>query len=223
LVGEWGLTGKSVESGAAWRYFDFFVRTTVKYKLATQLWDNGGDHYDRINKKWRDPVKLEIIKTAVKGVPNTMFRFPQIATIWVKKGSTPGAFEKEVLLDFNGNTLRSIVNAQGSTLKQGTDYQLSANGFNLTDAYFQKAIKNSDIGLKDTLTIKSSQGIQLPLEVRVYDRPTFSQTVINTSSTDSLSIPVGFNGATLATVQAIRKDGVILKDCTFNFLSILLQ
>jgi hypothetical protein len=28
MIGEWGTTGTSVEKGASWIYFDFFVRTS---------------------------------------------------------------------------------------------------------------------------------------------------------------------------------------------------
>ncbi|RPB05614.1 glycoside hydrolase [Choiromyces venosus 120613-1] len=183
MIGEWGLTSKTVESAAAWDYFGFFVRTSKKYQLVNQLWDNGGDHYDRINKIWRDPVKLDIVNT-MKDVPNTMFVCPQIGAVWLKKGAALTQLEKE----------------------PGTNYVLSATGFNLTEAYFKKALKDNTTGLKDTLTIKSSRGIQLPLQIRLYEKPVISTTAIQETSTDTLLIPVAFNGATLAIVKAVRKD-----------------
>lgn len=211
MVGEWGLTGLSVENGAAWNYFDFFVRTSKKYQLGAQLWDNGQDHYDRVNKKWRDPVKLAIIQNAVKDIPNTLPSYGQLSTIWIRKGQSAGA-AAVVKLEFNGNILRSVVNNQGSTLKQGTDYIASATGFNLTDAYFNKVTKGATVGVKDTLTVKSSSGIQLPLEVAVYDTPTISQSVYELTSTADLSIPIQWNGSKLATIKAVKKDGTYLKD-----------
>lgn len=211
MIGEWGLTGTSVENGAAWNYFDFFVRTSKKYELGAQLWDNGNDHYDRVNKKWRDPVKLAIIQNAVKDIPNTLPAYGQLATIWVKKGQSAGA-AAQVNLEYNGNVLRSVVSNQGSTLKKGTDYITTATGFNLTSAYFDKVTSNPAVGARDTLTVKSSAGIQLPLEVTVYDTPTVAQNVYELTSTADLSIPVVWNGAKLATVKAVRKDGVYLKD-----------
>ncbi|KAH0610053.1 uncharacterized protein H6S33_012599 [Morchella sextelata] len=211
MIGEWGLTGTSVENGAAWNYFDFFVRTSKKYELGAQLWDNGNDHYDRVNKKWRDPVKLAIIQNAVKDIPNTLPAYGQLATIWVKKGQSAGA-AAQVNLEYNENVLRSVVSNQGSTLKKGTDYITTATGFNLTSAYFDKVTSNPAVGVRDTLTVKSSAGIQLPLEVTVYDTPTVAQNVYELTSTADLSIPVVWNGAKLATVKAVRKDGVYLKD-----------
>lgn len=222
MVGEWGLTGQSVETGAAWNYFDFFVRTTKKYQLGAQLWDNGDDHYDRVNKVWRDPVKLAIIQNAVKDVPNTLPAYGQTSTIWVRKGQAAGA-AAEVKLEFNGNILRSVVNNQGSTLKKGTDYVASATGFNLTDAYFNKVTKNAAVGVRDTLTVKSSRGILLPLEVVVYDTPTVAQKVYTLTSTADLAIPIQWNGSKLATIKAIKKDGTILKDDWTQWLGDLQQ
>lgn len=222
MVGEWGLTGTSVELGAAWNYFDFFVRTTKKYKIGAQLWDNGDDHYDRINKVWRDPVKLAILQNAVNDIPNTLPAYEQLSTLWVRKGQSAGA-AAQVRLEFNGNILRSVTNNQGSTLKPGTDYVTSATGFTLTDAYFNKVTKDAAVGLRDTLTVKSSQGIALPLEVKVYNTPTVAQKVYALTSTADLAIPIQWNGSKLATVKAVRKDGIYLKDDWTTWLGDLQQ
>lgn len=222
MIGEWGLTGTSVELGAAWNYFDFFVRTTKKYKLGAQLWDNGDDHYDRIKKVWRDPVKLAILQNAVKDIPNTLPAYEQLSTLWVRKGQSAGA-TAQVKLEFNGNILRSVANNQGSTLKPGTDYIASATGFTLTDAYFNKVTKGAAVGLRDTLTVKSSQGIALPLNVNVYDTPTVAQKVYTLTSTADLAIPIQWNGSKLATIKAVRKDGIYLKDDWTTWLGDLQQ
>ncbi|KAF8420817.1 hypothetical protein EV426DRAFT_701875 [Tirmania nivea] len=72
-----GVTGKSIELDASWRYFDFFVRITIKYRLAVQLLDNDDDHFDRLKHVWRDPVKLAILQSTVMGINNSIVSYGQ--------------------------------------------------------------------------------------------------------------------------------------------------
>lgn len=37
LMGEWGFTALSIEKGAAWNFFDFFVRTAAVWTPALSL------------------------------------------------------------------------------------------------------------------------------------------------------------------------------------------
>ncbi|KAL7273584.1 hypothetical protein RUND412_003550 [Rhizina undulata] len=219
LVGEWGTTGKSVEYGAAWNYFDFIVRTAKKYNLATQLWDNGDDHFDRVNKVWRDPVKLAIIQNVVAGNPNTLPAYGQLATVWIKAGESVGV-DREILLELNTNSVVGVLDFNSASLVNGRDFVASDTGVNVTAAYFSKIITDGSVGLKDTLTVKSSRGIDLPFSVTVYDTPTFEQSsyTITDSSVDFYLPVSNWNGASLATVKAVRQDGAYLKDDWTQYL-----
>lgn len=119
---------------------------------------------------------------------------------------------------FNGNTISSVVNASGMTMKKGTDYTVTTAGITISKAYLTTALSGSTLGVRDTLTIKFSAGISLPFELRLYTTPTLGQTSYTLSSTTDLSIPFDGKGSTLATVKALRADGTYLKEDWTQYL-----
>jgi len=196
-------------------YFDFFVRTSRAYNLTAMLWDNGEDHFDRAALAWRDPVKANIIQKAVQGISNSLPAYDQTAAVYFKAGATLA--ETTINLVLNGNTVSSVVNASGKTLKKGTNYKVTSSGITVSQAYLTTVLSGSTLGVRDTLTIKFSAGVSLPFELRLYATPTLAQTEYVLASTSDLSIPFDGKGSTLATVKALRADGTYLKDDT-NYL-----
>ncbi|KAI5790236.1 glycoside hydrolase superfamily [Geopyxis carbonaria] len=223
LIGEWGVTGKSIERGYAWNYFDFMVRTARKYNLTTQLWDNGFDHYDRVAHAWRDPVKQTILINAAKGVVNALPAYDQLSAVYIKANSTVTAVPIELTL--NGNTILSVTNANGKTLKRGTEYTVSATGINVTASYLTTTAlaDKTTLGLKDTLTVRFNAGVNLPFDIRLYAAPTAATKSYTVDGSTDLSIPVNAGGSSLATVKALRRDGVYLKDDWTQWLGPLQQ
>ncbi|KAI5791397.1 glycoside hydrolase superfamily [Pyronema domesticum] len=220
LIGEWGTTGKSVERGAAWIYFDNFIRTSRSYNLTAQLWDNG-EHFNRISLKWNDPVKRDLIISAASGIVNTLPAYDQTATIYQKINQTVTA--KNINLVLNGNTITAITNTAGKTLKKGTDYTITSSGVTISAAYLSTVLKGT-IGLKDTIKIKSNRGVSLPFDLVLYSTPTVSSSSITiTDSSSDYTIPVNVGGSTLATVKAVKADGTYLKDDWTSSLGTLQQ
>ena len=217
IIGEWGLSGKSVEPGASWRYFDFFVRTTIKYKIAAQLWDNGGDHFDRLNHVWRDPVKLAILQNAVKAVNNSIVSYGQEPVLYFAPGQAVN--ERSVNIDWNGNTLKNVRlgSETGKILKICRDYTPTATGVTFSAGYLSSLISTypaTQLGPLAKLWVIPSKGAAFPVSLTRNTLPTLSATYFNVTDTSyPFIIPVAnWEGSTLATVQAIRKDGAILKD-----------
>ena len=221
LIGEWGFTSTSIELGASWRYFDFFVRTSAKYQLASQLWDNGNDHFDRAARKWRDPVKLEIIHNAIKGVNNSLPSYNQEPKLYfsVDTKSAPVG-DRAFAIDWNGNTLREIRlgSTSGRALRKGKDYTITSSGITISSTYLTSLLSTypaDTLGPLTTLHPIFSKGISFPVSLVRSGVPVVPDghkkiTVSDTSS--SLLIPVDWKGTQLATVKAMKRDGGILKD-----------
>lgn len=210
LIGEWGLTGRGIDPGYSWIYFDFIVRTARKYQLATQLWDNGFDHYDRVAYAWRDPVKPQLIVNAAKGILNALPSYGQLANLYVPANDT--GLPLEIKLDFNTRTLKKVTTNTDRVLKKGTDYTVSTTGVTITPAYL-KTLNLVAIGLRETFTLHFNAGVALPFDLVVYKTPTTTTPSITVTDTSAgIVIPVSGNGASLATVKAIAEDGTLLKD-----------
>ncbi|KAA8910874.1 glycoside hydrolase superfamily [Sphaerosporella brunnea] len=220
LLGEWGTGGNGVEKGSSWIYFDYFARTTKAYNLTAQLWDNG-EHFDRVAMKWRDPTQEAVMFNAVKGITNTLPSYNQPASIYSKINAA--VVSQDIALDFNNNTILSVVNAGGKTLARGQEYAVTATGITIPATYLSTVFTGS-LGIKDTLTVKSNHGVDLPFDVILYDAPTLSQNsyTLSTAAND-LYIPFDGKGSTLATVQAVCADGTFLKDTWTQWLGPLQQ
>lgn len=220
MIGEWGLTGTTVEGAASWKYFDFVARTAVAYKSAALLWDNGADHFNRATGLWRDPVKLAIMTAAVKGIKNSLPAEGQTEALYFKVGQTAAA--TNIALELNGNTITKVAGTK-RTLVLGTDYTISTTGILLSASYLTSILTTST-GLRDTVTITFSAGVTLPFRILTYTAatvPVSSYTVSGTGS--ALSIPFSAPGSTLATVKAVKSDGTPLKDDWTQWLGTLQQ
>ncbi|KAG8918357.1 hypothetical protein FRC02_002428 [Tulasnella sp. 418] len=174
------------------------------------LWDNGGDFFDRAARKWRDPTYKDIIIAAAAGKVNTIPENGN-ATVWIRSGQT--VTDKNIYLQYNGNTFSKITNAGGTTLTS-SQYSTFANGITLKAAYLNLLISATPaLGSIGTVIIKSSQGADLRIDIRRYSTPTITtSSYVSPSTSSNLYVPVNLNGARLATVKAVKADGSFLKD-----------
>ncbi|KAF8477520.1 glycoside hydrolase superfamily [Kalaharituber pfeilii] len=178
----------------------------AKYQLAAQLWDNGNDHFNRIARKWRDPVKLSLIQTAVKGIPNTRPTYNQEPVTYFTPPGAPVTGNREVKLDWNSNTLYTIRedSQSGRTLRRGSDYTITSTGVAFTRAYLSSILGRLPSTLGSLLWI-------IPPEERPSQSP--SPSILSQQPTKTLLSPTQiplisslFHGV------AIKRDGGILKD-----------
>ncbi|KAG8948551.1 hypothetical protein FRC03_000687 [Tulasnella sp. 419] len=210
LIGEYGNIGeigRVLERAAVYNWYDAFVRKAASLNIPVQLWDNGGDHFNRAARVWRDPTVKDIILTASSGKVNTL---PECgySTVWIKSGESAA---KDIKLRWNGNTLVGVYTTSGAALQSGTDYTSGANGITLTPSYL--ATLPSTVGSLGKVVVKSSEGIDLTIEIRRYALPVIATTSYTAPNVNQdLSIPTNFNGATLAAVKAVKADGVFLKN-----------
>jgi endoglucanase len=158
--------------------------------------------------------------TAVKDIPNILPSYDQPAALYFKTGAT--VTSQSIALDFNGNTILTIVNGGGKTLKNGVDYTVTSTGVTMAASYLSTVL-NGAVGVKDVLTIKANRGINLPFNVVLYDTPTIAQSTYTLTSTSDLYIPFDGKGSTLATVKAVKADGTFLKDDWTQWLGPLQQ
>lgn len=197
IIGEYG-TLASNEPHSKWLYHDTFVSTAHKYGMATMWWDNGNDHFDRVNQVWRDPIVKDIIINASKGIANSMVNK---ASIYIENNEE--IIDEYLQLNLRGNQLVSIKSEQ-RLLSEGSDYQLNGDEVILTSEYLTSIVEG--FGVNETLTFNFSSGADQEVSIIEYATPEFEQTAvtINGKATEDLKIPVDFNGTTLATVKAME-------------------
>jgi len=121
--------------------------------------------------------------------------------------------DKTVYLQYNGNTLRGVYSSSGTALTS-SQYTSVSGGVTLKAAYLNTLIAATPaLGRIGSIVIKSSQGVDLPIEIRRYSTPAVSTaTYLSPSTSAALNIPVTLNGARLAAVKAIKADGAYLKN-----------
>ncbi|KAI8802914.1 endoglucanase D precursor [Cladochytrium replicatum] len=227
VVGEWGPVTLELpgEPGATWRYADHFIRMCNKYNSVPILWDNGVEVYDRINKRFRDPVFVDVILSATKGINNSL---PAGTTdgslttqdtsryIFHKLGETVGDYT--LSYHFNGNKLVSIsIDLAGVSVIAGTDYTVTDSAI-VFKAAFLKPILGTTAGKKAELTLVFSAGANTRVDLVHWDLPKIAQQSVDvkTLPTDqayrlpSISVTKGFT--TPAAIRAVRADGVFLVD-----------
>ncbi|KAL3417119.1 glycoside hydrolase family 5 protein [Phlyctema vagabunda] len=223
FIGEWDASSASTEPAARWKYFDFIVRTMNSFGYSSQLWDNGNDHLDRSTGVWRDPVAIDILINAAKGVTNTLADSTTLqsassqntsAYIFHKVGDPVVAQTATYLL--NGNTLTGIKTSTGATVPS-TAYTFSSSGvLTLTSAYLGTLYTSTAAaGIKETLTLTFSAGAALRLQIVQYDTPTIVSGTytykIDTSA--DLHIPLNYKGVpAVAAVKAVKADGTYVAD-----------
>ncbi|KAH8834548.1 glycoside hydrolase superfamily [Flagelloscypha sp. PMI_526] len=232
VIGEWGSSIAVSESAARWRYIDVLVRTAKKYNMATVLWDNGGDFFDRSARTWREPAVKDLIINAQKGTPNALAdstvdgaatNQSSSAYIFHKVGAT--SVDQTLTFALNGTSITNVVLGTTS-LTKNTDYTLSGSTVTFKAAFLTKSGLNVNdaVGVKGTVTISFSQGAALPIQLVQWNVPTLSSTSSKALSNTQVNIPVAWKGiAKLAAVKAVTTDGVYLFDDWTVYLGPLQQ
>lgn len=232
FVGEWDASTTNTETAARWKYFDYFIRTANKYKYSHVIWDNGLDHFDRTTNTWRDPIAIDILFSATAGTVNSLAdsTTDPVATtqsssayLFHKVGDPVIAQSVPYLL--NGNTLKSIKNAAGTTLAT-TSYSMSTAGsLTFTAAYLGGLhTASAAAGIKDTLTLTFSAGPPLTLQIVQYDTPVIPTTTYKVDTSADLTIPATYKGVPIvAAVKALKADGTYLADDWTVYLGPLQQ
>jgi endoglucanase len=223
LIGEWDASVGHIETAARWKYVDYFIATARSEGIATVMWDNGEDQFDRSAHMWRDPTLAKILIDENKGIANSL---ADSTTDWSATSQNTSAFlfhqygtdVADTTLSFllNGNSLQSIASSSG-ILTSGTDYVLSDNDITFTTAFLSKYLSPTTApGVLGELTLTFSGGAPLIISIVQWDSPTLGSSSSAASSVSSgvdLSIPITWAGVSqLATVKAELADGGFLVD-----------
>ncbi|KAI9149615.1 endoglucanase B [Paramyrothecium foliicola] len=232
LIGEYGATPIWTERAARWKWTDYFVRTAAELKMAVILWDNGADNFERDAHLWRDPVSVDIIKNAARGISNSLAdstidgsaatQFSS-AFLWNQVGSAPAAQTLPWL--FNGNTLKSIKTNQGAALSSPQDYSVSSSSITFTQSFLAKYFSaTANPGSKANLTLAFSAGAASNIELIQWDTPTLATSTSKAVAGSDLSIQIGYKGfKAIAAVKAQTTAGVYLFDDWTQWLGPLQQ
>ncbi|MDA7025824.1 cellulase family glycosylhydrolase [Bacillus sp. CLL-7-23] len=167
IIGEYG-TLKANQKHSKWLYHDIFVQLAHKYQMITMWWDNGNDQFDRIERKWRDPVVKDIIVQAERGIKNAIIK---PVDLYIKKGQQLS--DQSVDIQLNGRTLTGIFR-HSKPLKKSRDYTIDHDGktVTITEAYITKLMTESaGLGTKGQLTFTFDKGANQVMDVILYAHP----------------------------------------------------
>jgi endoglucanase len=224
IIGEWAASPVATETAARWRYFDFFVRTAVKYNTATVLWDNGADFLDRANHIWRDQTAIDIYMSAFAGEANALpdsttdpnaITQSTSADLFVRVGQNVTSQSLPYILPSN-TTLVSISGADNGTLTRGADYFISGSTITFSASFLRSHFTHSaSPGSIANLTLEFSSGADLTLDLVLWDTPTLNSTSSSLAAANGspISISVQWKGINRpAAVKAVTANGTYLVD-----------
>ncbi|SDZ05439.1 Aryl-phospho-beta-D-glucosidase BglC, GH1 family [Evansella caseinilytica] len=201
LIGEYGTLGIN-ERASKWLYHDQFVSMAYEYDMLTMWWDNGFDHFDRINRVWRDPGVADVIVNAGLGRNNSLLA---MVDVYVEDGTTPDDVTIDIRL--NGNSLEGIYEGSGQ-LTEGTDYTYNpdAGQVILDGGYISGLLQPGQLDLNAQLRFEFSEGADQVLDINQHGQPQVQNNTytinVNHISGD-LHIPVELNGTKLATALGV--------------------
>ncbi|KAI0127325.1 putative cellulase [Xylariales sp. AK1849] len=231
VIGEFDAS-MMTEPAARRKYMDFVTRTAKKYDTSVILWDNGDDYLDRTTHTWRDPIVVDILRTAANGVSNSLSDSTTDASA-TEQSSSAYIFHKvgddvtDQTLSFvlNGNTIESVQATDGSVLSASMDYSISDSAVAVTSAFLSNYLSSAEEpGSKENLTVAFSAGASAAVEIVQWDVPTLSSTTSVAVSGSDLAIPITFKGLyKVAAVKMLREDGVYLFDDWTQYLGPLQQ
>ncbi|KAL4787044.1 glycoside hydrolase superfamily [Aspergillus varians] len=224
ILGEYDASETSTEPAARWKYFDHLQRVASELGIATILWDNGEDQLDRIAGKWRDQTTAQLIVGTTaettsslpdSTVDTTASEQPSSAYIFHRANSQVASQTLPYL--FNGNTLLSITDSNGTVLASGSDYSVSSDNIIFSATYLAtKYTASTAPGVIDTLTLEFDGGVASPtIEIVQWDTPVLASTSTSASAVEGadLSIPITWGGISKpAAVKALTVSGVYLFD-----------
>ncbi|KAF2747496.1 glycoside hydrolase family 5 protein [Sporormia fimetaria CBS 119925] len=225
IIGEWAASPVATETAARWRYFDVFLRTARSLNTATVLWDNGADFLNRATHTWRDPVALNILRSAVSGKRNALpvstvdpsaTTQSSSAYVYHRKGDNITAVT--LPFEFNNNTLVSLSLTNKGKLTKGKHYTVSGESITLTPTLLSSVLTSSSrTGSLANLTLDFRPGADLTVDILQYSTPVFPVTEFQLPPApevlNDLHIPVQWAGHNRpATIQAVKADGGYLVD-----------
>ncbi|RHZ51315.1 hypothetical protein CDV55_101656 [Aspergillus turcosus] len=233
VLGEYDASPTNTEPAARWKYNDHLAHVAAQYNFATIVWDNGLDHLDRTTGKWRDPTSIQILTRTKSSTRNSL---PDSTTDASATSQWSSAYifhqvgtpvtSQSLPFIFNGNTLTSIKDSSGTTLKQGTDYSVSGSNIVFAASYLSKRISPStNPGIITDLTLTFSSGASPVVQLVQWQTPTLgSQSAAASSVSGDLAIPITWGGVPkLAAVKALTTSGKYLVDDWTQYLGPLQQ
>ncbi|WP_068721862.1 cellulase family glycosylhydrolase [Paenibacillus sp. DMB5] len=200
IVGEYGLLGfdkslETVQHGEILKFFEYISYYAREKKMPLLLWDNG-QHFDRRTFKWVDEELHQVMVQGWKGRSSNA----QSDSVYLRKGSP--LQDTALELNLNGNTFKELL-VGDKVLAEGTDYRLEGERLILTSELLESLL-TEEYGVNAVLTAKFSSGADWPIKLIHYDTP-----VLRSSQGPQgiYSLPVLFNGDSLATLEAVYTAG----------------
>ncbi|WP_063779778.1 cellulase family glycosylhydrolase [Paenibacillus sp. FSL P4-0081] len=200
IVGEFGLLGfdkslSTVQHGEILKFFEYVTYYAYEKKMPLMLWDNG-QHFDRRTLKWVDEELHQVMKQGWKGRSSNA----ETDSVYILKDAEMK--DTAIPLNLNGNTFTALLN-QEQALVKGTDYELEGDNLILKSALLQKLITQK-YGINAVLTARFSAGADWRMNLIYYDTPS----LISAQAPEGIyTIPVWFNGDSLATLEAVYTAG----------------
>ncbi|KAL4819789.1 glycoside hydrolase superfamily [Aspergillus spinulosporus] len=235
ILGEYDASSVNTEPAARWKYFDHIQRVASQFGIATVMWDNGADHLDRTTGQWRDPTTLDIVIGTTADTANSLpdstedaSATEQFSSAYIFHQVGTNVTSQSLPYLFNGNSLVSITESDGTVLVSGSDYSISGDNVVFSATYLgTKYSASSTSGIIDTLTLEFNGGATSPtIQIVQWDTPVLSSTSASASAVAGadLSIPITWNGLPkLAAVKALTSSGTYLFDDWTQWLGPLQQ
>ncbi|KAL5340665.1 glycoside hydrolase superfamily [Aspergillus crustosus] len=235
ILGEYDASSVNTEPAARWKYFDHLQHVTAELGISTIIWDNGADHLDRTIGEWRDPTTLQLVVGTTEDTANSLpystedaAATQQSSSVYIfhRVGTQVSAQTLPYL--FNGNSLASITDSEGTVLSSGSDYSVSGDNIIFSATYLSTKYTTSTApGVVDTLTLEFDGGAASPfIQIVQWDTPVLASTSASASAIAGGDYWIGitWNGLpTLAAVKALTTLGVYLFDDWTQWLGPLQQ
>jgi endoglucanase len=209
-----------VEAAGRRKYLDWVARTAKTYATSVMVWDNGEGYLDRVLHKLRDPVAIELVETAIKGVTNSLAdsttdpaAATQFSSAYVYHKVGDAVVDQALPFLLNGNTVKSIATSTGTALTS-SDYSVSGSNVTIKSAFLSKYLSSSAApGSKANLTVTFSAGAHANIEIVQYAVPTLGSSSSAAVAGADLSIPVTWKGLNkVAAVKMLESNQVYLFD-----------
>ncbi|TPX17621.1 uncharacterized protein E0L32_012066 [Thyridium curvatum] len=231
VIGEYDAFPQQCETAARHKWLDFVTRQAAARNTSVMVWDNGDAYLDRAASKWRDPVGIDIMIDAAKGISNTLAESTvdplaptQSSSAYIFHRVGEDVTDQTVDLQLNGNALVKIEAGTGEAL-QSADFSISGSSVVFKAGFLSKYLSpTAEPGSKANLTLTFSAGAPVQVEIVQWDTPELATTSSVAVAGADLKIPVTFKGLSrLATVKMVEIDGTYLFDEWTKWLGPLQQ
>lgn len=197
VIGEFGLLGfdtnlDTIQQGEKLKFFEYMIHYANEKDLVHMIWDNG-QHFGRESLEWSDPALYEMMKASWDGRSSTA----ESDFVYLKQGED--IHDAELQLDLNGNQFVTVEHA-GEALVAGEDYELNGDILTLKSSLLNDLVSSGELGVNAVIHLVFDSGMDWAVNVITYDTPDFNHAF---GTINDFAIPVDFNGADLATMEAI--------------------